>query len=111
MIKALPEIKESIAELEMMMSMEKRHKIWRRMHALHIIKSESADSREQIGNLVKVRGKTVGDWLNIYESKGLDEYLTIHTHSNNLPIIQGEILESLKSELSNISFNADFTPK
>ena len=100
MRKALPSIRETLEELQFMLSLEKRHKIWRRLQALHIIKSGLAETREKIGQLVNVRGKTVGEWLKIYESKGLGEYLTIHTHSNNLPIITGEILESLKSQLS-----------
>jgi putative transposase len=100
MRKAFPEIKESIEKLEFMMGVEKRLKIWRRIKALHLIKSGLADTRAKIGKLVNVTGKTVGEWLTIYESKGLDEYLTIHTHSNNLPIITGEVLKSLKLELS-----------
>jgi putative transposase len=100
MRKALPEIQETAAELQFMMSLEKRHKIWRRLQALYIIKTGLAETREKIGELVNVRGKTVGEWLKVYESKGLDEYLTIHTHSNNFPTITGEILESLKTQLS-----------
>ena len=99
-MKALPEIKESIEELRLMMSLEKKHKIWRRLQALYLIKAGLADSRAKIGELVNVTGKTVGEWLTIYENKGLDEYLTIHTHSNNLPLINGEVLEALTLELS-----------
>ncbi len=100
MRKSLPEIKESIKELQLMMSVEKKHKIWRRLQALYIIKRGLADSRVKIGALVNVTGKTVGEWLNIYKSKGLEEYLTIYTHSNNLPLIEGQVLEALKLELS-----------
>ncbi len=82
MNKALPEIHESVEELKERLRQETRARQKQRLQALYLLKSGQAKSRTQVGELLGVSRRTVGEWLGRYEAEGLEGLLEIRTHTN-----------------------------
>jgi transposase len=51
-------------------------RIFQRLSALLWI--DEGRTREEVGQLLGVSGRQVGDWLRIFRNKGLDELCTVH---------------------------------
>jgi len=100
MNKAIPEIQESAEALKEALRGETRSRQMQRLQALYLLKTGQAKSRTQVGRLLGVSRKTVGDWLERYEAEGLGGLLSIRTHTNRSPSLTPEQKERLSQQLS-----------
>ncbi len=100
MNKALPEIHESVEALRERLRQESRARQKQRLQALYLLKSGQAKSRTQVGELLGVSRRTVGEWLERYASEGLEGLLEIRTHSNRKYSLTPEQDARLKEKLS-----------
>ena len=69
----LPEISESVEELDQRVRKEKDAQIQRRFHMLLLLKSGEATSRSAAARHLGVHRHTVADWLALYEEGGLEK--------------------------------------
>lgn len=99
MRRALPEINESITELEELLKTEKEPRRRQRLQVLYFIKLGKAENRMQAAEMVIADRGTVGRWLRTYEKEGLSGMLLIKTASNREPSIPDSIIHMLKHEL------------
>ncbi len=99
MNKAIPNIKEDISQLELMLKTEKDARLKERILALYLIKTEQAKTRIAVGKMLAKYRTTIGDWLEAYENNGISGLLTIQTHSNRKSAIPPDVLEQLKEKL------------
>ena len=100
MNKALPEIRESVEELKEQLRQETRARRKQRLQALYLLKSDQAKSRTQVGELLGVSRRTVGEWLERYEQGGLEKLLRLDTHSNRAYSLSEEQDARLRQKLS-----------
>lgn len=100
MNKALPEIVESVETLKERLRHETRSRQKQRLQALYLLKSSQAKSRTQVGELLGVSRRTVGEWLERYEKEGLERLLQLDTHTNRAYSLTPEQEERLKQKLS-----------
>jgi transposase len=100
MNKGLPEIAESIESLKERLRQETRSRQKQRLQALDLLKSDQAKSRTQVGELLGVSRRTVGEWLDRYEKEGLERLLQLDTHTNRAYSLTTAQEEQLKQKLS-----------
>jgi len=99
MRRSLPEIQESISELEKLMKTTKKARLRERIHMLYLIKSEQAKTRQIVARVLSVNRATIKRWLNTYEMEGISGLLTIKTKPNRKPSIPPDILRQMKQKL------------
>lgn len=75
--KKFPEIAESSEGLLERMQKEKHVLKRQRLHTLYLVKSGQVGSRQEIAQLLGVRGNAVGQWLNRYAKGGLEGLLEV----------------------------------
>ncbi|WP_025745533.1 helix-turn-helix domain-containing protein [Kallotenue papyrolyticum] len=74
----LPPIHESIDDLKGQFTQE-RHPVKRaRLHALYLLASAQAHSRQEVARLLGVDRNTVGRWLTTYRHGGLATLLNVY---------------------------------
>lgn len=100
MNRALPEISESVEELRERLRQETRGRQKQRLQALYLLRSGQAKSRTQVGELLGVSRRTVGEWLDRYAAEGLEGLLEIRTHSNRKYSLSEEQDARLREKLS-----------
>ncbi len=100
MNKALPEIHESAEALKERLRQEPRSRQKQRLQALYLLKSGQAQSRMQVGQLLGVSRRTVGEWLDRYEAEGIEGLLEIRTPSNRAYSLTESQEARLKQKLS-----------
>jgi len=77
MNKALPNIKEDIAQLQQMLKTEKDARLKERIFALYLIKTKQAKNRTIVAKMLAKYRTTIGDWLKEYEKNGMSGLLTV----------------------------------
>ena len=100
MNKALPDIVESAEALKERLRQETRSRQKQRLQALYLLKSGQAHSRTQVGQLLGVSRRTVGEWLERYEKEGLERLLQLDTHTNRAYSLTPEQEAQLREKLS-----------
>jgi transposase len=100
MNKKLPQISESIAELQQLMRSEKDGLKKQRLNALYLLVSQQAHNRTQVAALLGVHRTTVGRWLSSYETGGLCCLLSSKKAPGKTPLITVEIKAALKERLA-----------
>lgn len=99
MRRRIPEIKESIEQLKDWLRAEKRARIRQRIQALYLLKTQGAHTILNIAQILALHRATIGRWLRRYELGGLEAMLEIRTKPNRQPLIEPEVLESLRHRL------------
>ena len=99
MKRPIPEIQQSISELEQLLKAEKRTRRRERLQMLYLLKTGQAKSRRSVARMLSVHRTTVSRWLNVYEKEGLSGLLSIKTRPNNKLSIPPDILHKLEEEL------------
>lgn len=99
MRKKLPEIKESVYKLKVLLNTEKDARRKERIHMLYLFRTGQAKTRISAAQLLSVHRKTISCWLDSYELGGLDCMLHIGTKPNHKLSIPIHILHSLKRRL------------
>ena len=100
MRKKLPEIKESVYKLKVLLNTEKDARRKERIHMLYLFRTGQAKTRISAAQLLSVHRKTISCWLDSYELGGLDCMLHIGTKPNHKLSIPIHILHSLKPLLN-----------
>lgn len=96
----IPEITESAEELKDLLRRETRGRQKQRLQALYLLKTGQVHSRTRVGQLLGVGRRAVGEWLDRYETEGLDGLLEIRTHTNRPRSLTPEQEEALRQKLS-----------
>jgi len=90
MNKKVPEIPESVQDLKVLLhKAKKKHEI-RRLNTLSLLKSGEAKNRIQVASLLGVDRTSVGNWLNAYETGGLQKLLHRRYAPGRTPILTEE---------------------
>ena len=69
----LPEVTESVDELERLVRKEKDAQIQRRFQMLLLLKTGEAKSRSGAARQLGVHRHTVSDWVELYEEGGIEK--------------------------------------
>lgn len=100
MAKKFPEIAESSEELLERMKREKHVLKRQRLHALYLVKSGQAGSRQEIAQLLGMGGNAVGEWLNCYAREGLDVLLEVKVPPGRVASLNPAQQEQLREVLA-----------
>lgn len=104
----LPPICESIDDLKGQFTQE-RHPVKRaRLHALYLLASGQAHSRQDVARLLGVDRNTVGRWLTTYRHGGLAALLTVYVPAGKRKPLTPEQLQTLQHALSQPTGFASF---
>ncbi|MFH1327675.1 MAG: IS630 family transposase, partial [Candidatus Bathyarchaeota archaeon] len=79
MKRKIPNISETLDELNTNVNKERNPAVKRRIHMLLLIKSNEVSTRKELANRIKVHRNTIGNWLSIYQAGGFDELLKMKT--------------------------------
>jgi len=99
MKKGLPEIRESVSELKILVRAEKKARRRERLQMLYLFRTGQTSSRKSAAQILSVHRTTISCWLNAYERGGLDCMLHIVTKPNHKLSIPVHIFHSLKRKL------------
>lgn len=99
MKRSIPEIQESIPELEHLLKRQKKARRRERLQMLYLLKTGQARTRRSVARMLSVHRTTVSRWLNVYEREGLCGLLSIRTRPNNRLSIPPDILHKLEEKL------------
>lgn len=108
MRRALPEVFESLEELQSLMSSTRDPQCKQRVHLLVLIRSKQVGSRLAAAAHLGVHRNSVGDWLAKYEKGGVDAMLEIGTRGAKPGIrsLSPGALEALKVRLAGEGFDS-----
>ena len=101
MKRKIPNISETLDELNTKVNKERKPDVKRRIHMLFLIKSNEISTRKELANRIKVHRNTIGNWLSIYQSGGFDELLKMKTSgpSHGQHSLPENILSALEERL------------
>ena len=77
MNKTIPMIQEDVETLKRLLNQEREAGRQQRLHALYLLASGQARTRQQVATLLGVHRNTIGSWLGGYATGGLSALLTI----------------------------------
>ena len=100
MNKTLPEISESVEQLQGFMRHESDAAKKQRLHALYLVVSQQAKNRTQVASLLGVHRITVGRWFAAYRKGGLNGLLEIKKPPGRVPLITVDIQAGIKERLA-----------
>lgn len=99
MNKKVPEITESVEELKVLLrKCKKKHEV-QRLTALYLLKSGEAKNRVQVAAHLGVDRMSVGQWLRVYETGGLEKLLERGYAPGRVSILTADQQALLRSEL------------
>jgi transposase len=78
MMKKIPNISQSVAELESLVRNQKDLARRQRLKALLLLKSNKVNTRSEVADKLEVHRHAVARWLNAYEQGGIKQLITIH---------------------------------
>jgi len=101
MKRKIPNISETLDELNTRVNKERKSDVKRRIHMLFLIKNGEISTRKELADHIRVHRNTIGNWLSMYQSGGFDELLKMKTSGppsgqHSLP---ENILSALKERL------------
>jgi transposase len=94
-------IRESEKQLQEMMRKESKVQKRERIQMLYLLVSKQAKNRKEVARLLGVYRETVGDWLRLYESGGIERLLEIKPKGGKVSSLPKEVIEAIKDKLSN----------
>jgi transposase len=108
MRRALPEVFESVEELESLLSRTGDAQRKQRVHLLLLIRSGRVNSRLAAAAHLATHRNSVGDWLEKYEKGGLDAMLEIGTPGAKpgIRVLSPAVLEALRARLNAEGFDS-----
>jgi transposase len=96
----VPTIAESADELKVQLTLE-RHPAKRvRLHALYLLATEQAHSRQEVARLLGVDRNTVGRWLTTYRRGGLPTLLAVYVPAGKRKPLTPDQLQTLQQALA-----------
>lgn len=108
MRRALPEVRESLEELQSLLGRITDLQTKRRVHLLLLIRSEKVRTRDAAAEHLVVHRNSVGTWLAKYEKGGLDALLEVGTPGAKpgIRVLTPGALEALKARLAGEGFDS-----
>jgi transposase len=100
MNKTLPDISESVEQLQHLMRHESDGSKKQRLNALYLIVSQQAKNRTQVASLLGVHRMTVGRWFAAYRKGGLNGLLEIKKPPGRVALITVDIQAGIKERLA-----------
>jgi transposase len=106
MRRALPKVHESLESLRELLGKTKDAKRKRRVHLLVLIRSGQVGSREGAATHLGLHRNSIGDWLKVYEARGLDGLLEIGKPGAKpgQKVLAPVVLNALKEQLEGEGF-------
>ena len=99
MNKKVPEITESAEDLKSRLrTATEKHQI-QRLSALYLLRSGQAKNRKQVAELIASNRISVGQWLTLYETHGLEKLLERRYAPGRVPALSEQQQEQLRAEL------------
>lgn len=107
MRRALPEVYESVEELESLLARTGDAQRKQRVHLLLLIRSQRVHSRLAAAAHLAVHRNSVGDWLEKYEQGGLEAMLEIGTRGAKpgIRVLSPAVLKALQARLNAEGFD------
>ncbi len=99
MYRALPAIAESADELHALLKAERHPKKHQRLHALYLVASGQARTKQSVAALLGVHRDTIGAWMATYVDGGLSAYLDLYVPSGRAPAVPPEVEAELVQAL------------
>lgn len=101
MNKKVPEITESAADLKSLLrTATEKHQI-QRLSTLYLLRSGQAKNRKQVAALIGTHRISVGQWLSIYETQGLEKLLERRYAPGRVSALTEAQQEQLRAALQN----------
>ena len=99
MNKKVPDITESIEDLKSLLRASKRRHEIQRLSMLYLLRSGQAKNRKQVAELLGAHRVSVGQWLETYETGGLEKLLERRYAPGRVPALTKEQRADLRAEL------------
>jgi putative transposase len=99
MRKALPVITEAVENLKQRLQREHDGRKKPRLQMLYLLASRQAQTRHEVAHLLGVHRNTIGHWLAIYETGGLEALLKVYVPAGKPISLSPEVLASLEGAL------------
>lgn len=96
----LPTIAESADDLKTRFTQERHPAKRLRLHALYLLASDQADSRQEVARLLGVDRNTVGRWLTIYRDGGVSALLSVYVPAGKRKPLTPDQLQILQDALA-----------
>lgn len=96
----VPPIAESADELKLLLAQERHPAKRARLHALYLLASQQAHTRQEIAALLGVDRNTVGRWLTAYRDRGLSGLLTVYVPAGKRKPLTPDQLLTLQQALA-----------
>jgi transposase len=100
MNRTIPLIQEDVTTLKRLLSQERDAGRQQRLHALFLLASGQARSRQQAATLLGVHRHTIGTWLSRYAAGGLPALLTIGKPPGTTPHLTAAQTEQVRAALA-----------
>jgi transposase len=100
MNKGMMWIIEGEEKIEKLMRKEKNGKKMQKLQMLYLLTKGKAKNRKQVSELIGVSTKTVGKWLEKYESGGVKGVLKTKPRGGTKSSLPKEVIEEMKEQLS-----------
>jgi transposase len=99
MRKALPVISEDVEPLKQRLQRERDGRKQPRLQMLYVLASGQAQTRQDVAKLLGVHRNTIGHWLAIYETGGLEALLKVYVPTGKPLSLSPEVLASIEQAL------------
>lgn len=96
----VPTIGESADELKAQLTQERHPAKRLRLHALYLLASHQAHSRQDVARLLGVDRNTVGRWLTTYQAGGLSALLAVYVPAGQRKPLTPDQLQTLQQALA-----------
>jgi transposase len=97
MRKAIPIIREPVADLKHCLQRERDGRKKLRLQMLYLLASAQAQTRQEIAHVLGISRNTVGRWLADYERGGLAALLTLYVPPGKPPSLAPDVLTSIEA--------------
>lgn len=99
MNRTIPPILESPEQLKALLKAERRVKCAQRLQMLYLLASKQTKTRRAIAAALGVHRETIGAWLDLYVSGGIDRLLELRVPPGRAPTVTPEIETCLRAAL------------